>query len=938
MTPTDNNLRLIAAAHWLTLVWIQVTGNITSTCPKQCVCSRKNGEDSVDCSRSSLSIVPEDVPETALLLNLNHNSLKELPQPLTNLPFLREFTATHNHIDQIGADTFVSTPNLFLIDVSDNPIENCTFRQLFHLKQLIVSKAYRLRRFPNISVLPSLEHIRLDRGLLEFVPDDLCQKTPKLKSLNLQSNRLNVLPKLDHCLGLRLLDVRYNHIKLLPNSHFLYQSKLVDLFLSHNLLKSIGGQSFLGLENLQVLNLMDNKIIEIHPEAFVPLKELRDLNLGNNYFPKLPTRGLKNIRQLKTFNNPNLKEFPSPQAFPKVHNLALSYSYHCCAFLHSVSVAPPPLSSLKESILWLAKDDIDDSLWLSNASNFWSAYANISGKLSSQFWNNLAKEYADDMLQYEEYYHDYKFVLNSEENLNQPLQCLPVPGPFLPCEDLFGWWTLRCGVWVVFLLAMLGNGTVVTVLLFGRSRMDVPRFLVCNLAIADFFMGIYLGILAVVDASTLGEFKMHAILWQTSAGCQIAGFLGVLSSELSVYTLSVITLERKYAITNAMHLNKRLSLRHAGYIMAIGWIFALSMSVLPLVGISDYKKFAICLPFEADTHLSIAYIVFLIMANGVSFLILMACYLKMYCSIRGSQAWNSNEYRIAKRMALLVFTDFLCWAPIAFFSLSAISGLQLISTEEAKVFAIFVLPLNSCANPFLYAIFTKQFKKDCIWICKRIEESRVTRGIGRYQHSSNFSNHQTVANTNSLTDKPMKKIKKEPKDWKIWAKNWLLCHEDSKPNAGEEYTLTITQIQNHMQCRHKHASSISSENFSSRSDSWKQAAISLRGLERHGFQESRKLLRRSSGESSSSMRPESSTSTFKLSKSSVSSDSQNPCRHMNIETGERGRAIDLNLSPPRTKRKLCRQIALDDTLPSTLLTESLRKKEMEGRQIKEQAI
>jgi leucine-rich repeat-containing G protein-coupled receptor 6 len=67
-----------------------------------------------------------------------------------------------------------------------------------------------------------------------------------------------------------------------------------------------------------------------------------------------------------------------------------------------------------------------------------------------------------------------------------------------------------------------------------------------------------------------------------------------------------------------------------------------------------------------------------------------------------------------------------------------------------QVFTVFVLPLNSCFNPFLYAILTKQFKKDCVMICKAIEESRVTRGIGRCRHSSNFSNRQTPANTNSL--------------------------------------------------------------------------------------------------------------------------------------------------------------------------------------------
>ena len=75
----------------------------------------------------------------------------------------------------------------------------------------------------------------------------------------------------------------------------------------------------------------------------------------------------------------------------------------------------------------------------------------------------------------------------------------------MPCDDLMGWWSLRCGVWIVFLLAVLGNGTVLFVSMLSRSKMDVPRFLICNLASADFMMGIYLGFLAVVDASTLGK-------------------------------------------------------------------------------------------------------------------------------------------------------------------------------------------------------------------------------------------------------------------------------------------------------------------------------------------------------------------------------------------------------------------------------------------------
>ena len=96
-------------------------------------------------------------------------------------------------------------------------------------------------------------------------------------------------------------------------------------------------------------------------------------------------------------------------------------------------------------------------------------------------------------------------------------------------------------------------------------------------------------------------------------------------------------MERNYAITHAMHLNKRLSLKHAAYIMIGAWSFSLFLASLPLFGVSDYRKFAVCLPFEIEGAASKVYVVFLLIINGVAFSILMGCNLKMYCAIRGSQ-------------------------------------------------------------------------------------------------------------------------------------------------------------------------------------------------------------------------------------------------------------------------------------------------------------
>lgn len=374
-----------------------------------------------------------------------------------------------------------------------------------------------------------------------------------------------------------------------------------------------------------------------------------------------------------------------------------------------------------------------------------------------------------------------------------------------------------------------------------------------------------------------------------STGCRVAGFFGVLSSELSVYTLTVITLERNYAITHAMHLNKRLSLRHAAYIMSAGWVFSIIMASLPIIGISDYRKFAVCLPFETAGG-GLAYVIFLMFINGIAFLILMGCYLKIYCAIRGSQAWNSNDSRIAKRMALLVFTDFLCWAPIAFLSLTAASGVQLISLEEAKIFTIFILPLNSCCNPFLYALLTKQFKKDCVMLCKTIEESRVTRGIGRCRHSSNFSNRQTPANTNSAIDpiskgadnqicvchSKQKRHSKLRNRLRLAAIKYFLCNkslEDS--NGSNEYTYQQTKAT----IKSTRNASLSSETYSS---SWSETLkrnnmpIALRILDKR--HPNWMLSRKSSQDSNmSSSRNDSSattasTSTWRISRSSVSSD------------------------------------------------------------------
>ncbi|CAL8111620.1 unnamed protein product [Orchesella dallaii] len=306
------------------------------------------------------------------------------------------------------------------------------------------------------------------------------------------------------------------------------------------------------------------------------------------------------------------------------------------------------------------------------------------------------------------------------------VSCHPLPDAFNPCEDIMGSIWLRGAVWVVVALALVGNTAVLVVLLLAPGRISVQRFLMANLSLADLCMGLYLLMVATQDLVSLGSYFNYAIDWQLGWGCQIAGFLTVFASELSVFTLAVITGERWYALTRAIHLTKRLTLWGAAQLMAFGWFMAILLGALPLLGVSSYSKTSICLPMELNSGGAVAYLVFLLLFNGVAFLLVACAYWQMYRAVAGhghgggaAPAASSADTAIAKKMALLVFTDFACWAPVAFFGLTAVGGMPLIGVTDSKILLVFFYPLNACCNPYLYAILTKQYRRDLLLLLSR---------------------------------------------------------------------------------------------------------------------------------------------------------------------------------------------------------------------------
>uniref|UniRef100_F1LDL8 Thyrotropin receptor n=1 Tax=Ascaris suum TaxID=6253 RepID=F1LDL8_ASCSU len=79
-----------------------------------------------------------------------------------------------------------------------------------------------------------------------------------------------------------------------------------------------------------------------------------------------------------------------------------------------------------------------------------------------------------------------------------------------------------------------------------HKRMRVHYFFMANLSTADLLTGFYLGMLAVEDVRTSDEYYNYAVNWQTGVGCQIAGFLSVFASEISILSMFFIAFEMWY--------------------------------------------------------------------------------------------------------------------------------------------------------------------------------------------------------------------------------------------------------------------------------------------------------------------------------------------------------------------------------------------------------
>ena len=112
-------------------------------------------------------------------------------------------------------------------------------------------------------------------------------------------------------------------------------------------------------------------------------------------------------------------------------------------------------------------------------------------------------------------------------------------------------------------------------------------FLLTNLAASDLLMGVYLLTIAVMDLRWKGEYFKHDVAWRSGIGCQAAGALSMLSSEVSVLMLTIITLDRLICIVFPFKFN-RITYKEAVFVCVGVWIFGVVISLIPILASATF--------------------------------------------------------------------------------------------------------------------------------------------------------------------------------------------------------------------------------------------------------------------------------------------------------------------------------------------------------------
>ncbi|XP_038051523.1 G-protein coupled receptor GRL101-like [Patiria miniata] len=518
--------------------------------------------------------------------------------------------------------------------------------------------------------------------------------------------------------ALRSFELSYNALEFVYPDTFQDLSSLQHLSITGNSLSTLQKGTFHGLHNVTDLILVSDNISKVEPGAFQGLDNLIYMDLGNNTFTDLQADTFAGLSKLQVLWMSHVPlRYIEPGTFKGLSNVV------------SLNILHADLEAPTMGIL----DGLDNLASLSTR--------------------------------------DYRLccLLDPARNVS----CIGPTESFSTCQRLMPNTILRVAIWLLGISAILGNLYVIAqrAVKKGWRELTVQSILITHLAISDALMGAYMIALGAADLHFGASYFLSAEAWRTGTWCKVIGFLSMLSSEASVFLVMLISIDRFISIAFPFS-RFRLEARFVRFTIAVFWLIAFALSLTGSImagkmpsfyGLSDvcvglplittpvnqtttwtYIRETGTYAYNASatgTQPAWAFSVFLYLGlNFVCFIVVLVCYVLIFIIVRrssrdvarrGKMAGKpsngvyggassqrsvtfSREVKLASRMALVVGTDFFCWMPVIIMGILTQSGMISVPEELYAWTVVFILPINSSLNPYLYTISelcSKQRKK-----------------------------------------------------------------------------------------------------------------------------------------------------------------------------------------------------------------------------------
>ena len=291
---------------------------------------------------------------------------------------------------------------------------------------------------------------------------------------------------------------------------------------------------------------------------------------------------------------------------------------------------------------------------------------------------------------------------------------------------------------VTALTTIMSNILVLAAILRTPKLHTVTNVFICNLALADIMVGFLVVPIAV--AFSVGR-SMNFY------ECLIMSCLIIMLTNVSIFMLLTVALERFWAIKAPFHYHRTMTVRRAIYANVFIWVLGILFGLVPMYGWNGgYSGYGPCSFPKVMAYEYMVYFQFFVVTL-VPLFIMFCVYMSILKTVRKHVRRDtitsisfpapedqkmpkkkiSKDHRDAKLFAIIILMFAFCWLPINLFNAVSLFCPTCYFPEETLNAAIFLSHANSSVNPFLFAGSNSQIKNAIsnMLHCKSPENSLI---------------------------------------------------------------------------------------------------------------------------------------------------------------------------------------------------------------------